>query len=62
MIFSRKKEETIDPYAVEQCNSCNATKKRKFIQGDYIFKEIGKCSSCNNGQITISKIYGESVK
>ncbi len=62
MIFFRKKQEIIDPYTVEQCNSCNTSKKRKFAEGDYIFKETGKCSSCNNGQMLISKIFGEVVK
>lgn len=62
MTFLRKKQEVIDPYAVEQCMSCNVAKKRKFTDGDYVFKMMGKCTSCNNGQIIISKIYGESVK
>ncbi|MDE1764496.1 MAG: hypothetical protein KGH88_09710 [Thaumarchaeota archaeon] len=62
MIFSRKKQEIIDPYAIEQCDSCNIAKKRKFVEGDYVFKIIGKCSSCDNGQISISKIFGEVIK
>lgn len=62
MIFFKKKQEIIDPYTVEQCASCNVTKKRKFVEGDYVFKIIGNCSSCNNGQISISKIFGEVVK
>jgi hypothetical protein len=62
MIFSRKKQEIIDPYTVEKCVSCNTTKKRKFADGDYVFKIIGKCASCNNGQIMICKIYGESIR
>lgn len=62
MTFFRKKQEIIDPYTVEQCASCNIAKKRKFVEGDYIFKTIGKCSSCNIGQISISKIFGEVVK
>ncbi len=62
MISFRKKQEVIDPYTVEQCGSCNTSKKRKFAKGDYLFKIIGKCSSCNTGQVIISKIYGESLK
>jgi hypothetical protein len=62
MIFSRKKKEIIDPYTVEKCNACNASAKRKFMEGDYVFKTTHKCTSCNNGQIMVSKIFGEVVK
>ncbi len=62
MIFSRKKQEIINPYTVEQCTSCNTSKKRKFADGDYVFRVVAKCTSCNNGQVIISKIYGEVVK
>ena len=61
-MFSRKKKEIIDPFTVEKCNVCNASTKRKFMEGDYIFKTMHKCTSCNNGQTMISKIFGEVVK
>jgi hypothetical protein len=60
MNFKRKKEETITPYAIEQCNSCNAISKRKFKEGDYVFKNTDTCSSCK-GQISITKIFGEAT-
>jgi hypothetical protein len=62
MIFSRKKKEIIDPYTVEKCNSCNATTTRKFLVGDYVFKIMNKCTTCNNDQMRITKIFGEVVK
>ena len=59
MKFKRKKVEIITPYTVEQCNSCNAISKRKFKEGDYIFKKTDiQCSSCK-GQISVIKIFGE---
>jgi hypothetical protein len=58
MKFKRKKEEIIIPYTVEQCNSCNAISKRKFKEGDYVFKKTNTCSSCK-GQMSIIKIFGE---
>ena len=58
MKFKRKKAETITPYTVEQCNSCNAISKRKFKEGDYVLKKTDTCSSCK-GQMTIAKIFGE---
>jgi len=56
-MFSKKKE-IITPYSVEQCGSCKAISKRKFKDGDYIFKNTDSCSSCK-GQLVIAKIFGE---
>ena len=53
------KKETLEPYTLEQCNSCKEQSKRKFSKGDYVFKEVPKCSSCE-GQIKIIKIFGET--
>ena len=61
MIF-KKKEEILDPYSIEQCPSCNKTSKRKFKEGDYVFKPLDKCVSCGNGPMMISKIFGEVIK
>lgn len=62
MILFGKKQEVIEPYTVEQCSSCSATKKRKFAKDDYVFKETSKCASCNSGQMMIARIYGEVLK
>ena len=59
MKFKRKKEEVIIPYTLEQCNSCNAISKRKFKEGDYVFKETDTCSSCKGHRVSIVKIFGE---
>ena len=61
MIF-KKKNEVLDPYSIEQCTSCSKTVKRKFKEGDHVFKTIEKCTSCGNGQVIISKIFGEITK
>jgi hypothetical protein len=60
MIFSKKKE-IVTPYSVEECGSCKAISKRKFKEGDYIFKNTEQCSSCK-GQLSIVKIFGEVFK
>jgi hypothetical protein len=60
MIFSKKKE-TILPYSVEECGSCKAISKRKFRDGDYVFKNTNECSSCK-GQMSVVKIFGEVFK
>ena len=59
-MFSQK-EDIRTPFTVEQCESCHIESKRKFKDGDFIFKEVSQCSSCK-GKLRISKIYGEIIK
>jgi len=54
------KIEIVTAYTLLQCNSCKELSKQKFSDGDYVFKEISKCSSCD-GQLIITKIFGESL-
>ena len=62
MRLFKKKEEVLDPYAVQKCNSCNKTTKRKFKEGDYVFKMTDNCISWGNGDLMVDKIFGEVVK
>lgn len=56
-----KKEEFRTAFTVEHCESCNKESKRKFKDGDYVFKEISsQCDSCK-GKLRISKIFGEVI-
>jgi len=57
VIFQKK--EVIETYSVEECGSCKKTSKRKFKEGDYVFK-TNVCSKCE-AQSTIIKIFGESL-
>ena len=54
------KNEIVTAYTIQQCNSCKEESKQKFSDGDYVFKEISKCFSCD-GQIIVAKIFGESL-
>ena len=54
------KNEIVTAYTIQQCNSCKEQSKQKFSDGDYVFKEISKSSSCD-GQIIVAKIFGESL-
>ena len=58
MIFS--KEKTRIAYTVEKCPKCEMQRKRKFTEGDVLFSESSKCSSCDGISI-IEKIFGESL-
>ncbi len=59
MIFSKKKI-TI-AYAVEKCKKCGMLRKRKFTEGDVLFIESSKCTSCD-GMTSIEKIFGETIE
>ncbi len=59
MMFSKKKI-TI-AYAVEKCKKCGMLRKRKFSEGDILFSESSKCTSCD-GMTSIEKIFGESIE
>ena len=52
------KNEIMESYTLERCGSCEKELKRKFSKGDFVFKNMSKCSSCQ-GQVRITKIFGE---
>ena len=54
------KNENMESYTLEQCGSCTNQFKRKFSKGDFIFKIMPKCSSCQ-GQVTITKIFADTL-
>ena len=59
MIFSKEKITTA--YTIEQCPKCKMQRKRKFVEGDVLFAESEKCSSCD-GITCIEKIFGETLE
>ena len=59
MIFSKKK--IIVEYTLGRCTKCGAITKRKFQEGDVLFFELSKCTSCD-GTFRIEKIFGEFLE
>ncbi len=59
MMFEKKK--IINSYTVEECVNCKSLSQRKFNIGDYLFKEISTCKSCN-GKILVTRIFGETIE
>ena len=55
------KEKPVVAFTEEKCKSCGFEKKRKYKDGDYLFKEISNCESCK-GMMQIQKIYGELIE
>ncbi len=58
-MFSKKK--IIIAYAVEKCKKCGMLRKRKFSEGNILFSESSKCTSCD-GMTSIEKIFGETIE
>jgi len=54
------KTEFMEPYTLERCGSCEKELKRKFSKGDFVFKIMSKCSSCQ-GQVIITKIFADTL-
>ena len=48
-------------YTVEKCTKCGMQRKRKFVDGDVLFTESSKCTSCD-GMASIEKIFGEILE
>lgn len=58
-MFSKKKN-TI-AYTIEKCKKCEMLRKRKFTEGDVLFAESSKCTSCD-GITSIEEIFGETME
>ena len=58
-MFSKKKITLA--YTVEKCKKCGMQRKRKFVEGDILFAESSKCTSCD-GMTGIEKIFGEILE
>jgi hypothetical protein len=59
-MWFKKKKKQISPtvYTEEICQRCGEKKKRKFEDGDYIYKFGSNCKECSNITM-ISAVYGE---
>ena len=44
-----------------KCKKCGTLRKRKFNEGDVLFTESSKCTSCD-GVTSIEKIFGETME
>jgi hypothetical protein len=59
-MWFKKKKKQISPtvYTEEICQRCGEKNKRKFEDGDYIYKFGSNCKECSNITM-ISAVYGE---
>ena len=56
-----KKEKPLVPFTVEKCYKCNKEIKKKVKEGDYLFSETTKWSTCD-GKLEIEKISVETIE
>ena len=51
---------SFDAIIVGGGGSCEKELKRKFSKGDFVFKIVSKCPSCQ-GQVIITKIFSDTL-
>jgi len=56
-----EKQKITNCYAVDECANCKSSSQRKFISGDYLFKQISSCKKCN-GKVIVKRIFGEIIE
>jgi len=58
--MSKSKNKITICYTSMECNSCKIFKKRKFIDGDFVYSSLENCSECD-GKMMITKIFGVTM-
>ncbi len=48
-------------YTVDECTNCKNISQREFNYGDYLFKEVSSCKSCD-GKVIVVQIFGETIE
>ena len=48
-------------FSIFQCTNCSEKTKKKFQQGDFVYKEAGSCKNCKK-KTRITMIYSEPLK
>lgn len=59
MFFRKKKEVKPEIFTEESCQACGEKSRRKFEDGDYVFKPATACKNCSSPNTIISAVYGE---
>ena len=48
--------------SVVLCSQCSFKQMKNFALGDYVFKQLGKCTQCGNSTLFINGIFSEDLK
>jgi len=58
---SRSKEPIRQTLTITKCPSCDITKVRNYIDGDFIFKKVENCNNCSDSML-VKQIYSVKLK
>ena len=59
MWFRKKKEVKPQIFTEETCQACNENTRRRFEDGDFVYKAAAVCKNCFSSNTLITAIYGE---
>jgi hypothetical protein len=60
-IQKQEEEPTRQTLTILKCANCNVTKVRNYESGDFVFKIVDSCESCNDS-MKINQIYSVKLK
>ena len=58
--MNKSKNKITTCYVSMECDSCKILKKRKFIDGDFVYSSPENCSECDR-KMLITKIFGMTM-
>lgn len=59
MLFRKKKEVKPEIYSEDTCQSCGEKTRRRFEEGDYVYKAGAQCKNCSSSDTLVTAVYGE---
>ena len=59
LFFGKKKEIKPEIFTEVTCHACGEKSRRKFEDGDYVYKSASACKNCSSSNTIISAVYGE---
>lgn len=59
MLFGKKKEVKPEIYSEDTCQSCGEKTRRRFEEGDYVYKAGAQCKKCSSSDTLVTAVYGE---
>jgi hypothetical protein len=58
--MSKSKNKITTCHVSMECGFCKVLKKRKFVDGDFVYSSHENCSECD-GKMLITKIFGMTM-
>jgi ribosomal protein L37AE/L43A len=58
-LFGKKKEIKPEIYSEDTCQSCGEKTRRRFEEGDYVYRSGVQCKKCSSPDTLVTAVYGE---